>query len=116
MIIYSSFTQANKLTAARNKVLEELLKESNPWIENSASLSDIIQELTMEHQPQKVIDLERLFHSCRLEPEVTNETVRLLKVVAFICVEKLLIALIPMIGCVVQLPFGASETKNIDRC
>jgi hypothetical protein len=72
------------LTTVRNKVLEELLKEPNPWIENSAALSDVIQELTMEHQPQKVIDLERLFHSCRLEPEVTNETVRLLKVSLFL--------------------------------
>lgn len=67
------------MNESRIKALEELLKEPNPWIENFESLSNSITELTAEHQSQKLVDVERLFHSCRLETEVATESIRLLK-------------------------------------
>jgi hypothetical protein len=57
-----------------------ILQEENPWIENSADLVLVIEALTAENQPQRIVDMERLFHSCRMEREVTKEAMLLLRV------------------------------------
>ncbi|KAL2911807.1 Serine/threonine-protein kinase tousled-like 2 [Polyrhizophydium stewartii] len=68
-----------KLSVSRHQVLKQLLLEPSPWIEESSSLTRIITNLTAEYQPQQVVDMERLFHSCRIEPEVTKETIIILR-------------------------------------
>ena len=40
----------------------------------------MVRRLTNETMPQSLLEMERLFHSCRLEPEVTKETIHCLKV------------------------------------
>jgi hypothetical protein len=67
------------LEKRRNALLLQLLAETDPWIRSSVTLSKLIKSLTTEHQPQRLIDMERLFHSCRLEQEVTIEATSLLK-------------------------------------
>lgn len=69
-----------RLEFTRRHVLRELLKLSNPWIQHSAELGGIMGSLTSMNQPQRIWDMERLFHSCRLEQEVTKEAINVLKV------------------------------------
>ena len=69
-----------KLEATRHDALAVLLKQQDPWIDNPTALNSILGALTAEHQPQKIIDMERVYHSCRLEKEVTKECMALLKV------------------------------------
>ena len=64
----------------RQVVLNELIQEENPWIDNSEDLGNLIACLTGEINSNRLSDTERLYHSCRVEPEVTLETVKLLKV------------------------------------
>ncbi|KAJ3218902.1 hypothetical protein HDU67_003541 [Dinochytrium kinnereticum] len=68
-----------KLELTRRQALKYLLEEENPWIEHSADLTAVIQALTSENQPQRIVDMERLFHSCRIEVEVTKEAIFLLR-------------------------------------
>ena len=68
-----------KLEATRHEALAVLLRQENPWIDNPTSLSTILSALTVEHAPQKILDMERVYHSCRLEKEVTKETLMILK-------------------------------------
>ncbi|KAI9336210.1 hypothetical protein DFJ73DRAFT_850702 [Zopfochytrium polystomum] len=70
---------AKRLQFTRRQALAILLQEENPWIENSGDLQVIVDALTTENQPQRIVDLERLFHSCRLETEVTKEAMLLLR-------------------------------------
>eukprot|EP00002_Diphylleia_rotans_P030628 TRINITY_DN6309_c0_g1_i7.p1 TRINITY_DN6309_c0_g1~~TRINITY_DN6309_c0_g1_i7.p1 ORF type:complete len:163 (-),score=39.92 TRINITY_DN6309_c0_g1_i7:207-695(-) len=46
----------------------------NPWIDHTDYLYEIIDNLIAEGKPQSIFDMERLFHSCRLNEEVTKET------------------------------------------
>ncbi|KAJ3160039.1 hypothetical protein HK101_000972 [Irineochytrium annulatum] len=68
-----------KLEFTRRQALAYLLEEDHPWIEHSADLVTVIDALTSEGQPQRIVDMERLFHSCRVEIEVTKEAVYLLR-------------------------------------
>ncbi|KAI9136521.1 hypothetical protein BKA69DRAFT_1103644 [Paraphysoderma sedebokerense] len=74
------FILARKLEITRRLVLYSLLQRENPWIEHSGDLIQVIKNLTMEHEPQTVYDMEKLFHSCRLESEVTKEAIYHLRV------------------------------------
>ncbi|KAJ3108563.1 hypothetical protein HDU97_000845 [Phlyctochytrium planicorne] len=68
-----------KLEMTRRQALKYLLEEDHPWIEHSADLTAVIDALTSESQPQRIVDMERLFHSCRIEIEVTKEAIFLLR-------------------------------------
>ncbi|KAI8926408.1 hypothetical protein BC831DRAFT_456580 [Entophlyctis helioformis] len=70
---------SQKLSLSRHEVLKALLQEESPWIEESGDLGQLIAALTAEYQPQQIVDMERLFHSCRIEPEVTKEAILLLR-------------------------------------
>jgi hypothetical protein len=70
-----------KLLHERRDILEDLMSESEyPWLDSSASISKIIACLTDESKRPDPKELERLFHSCRLEKAVANETIVLLQV------------------------------------
>ena len=71
---------SKQLIVHRYEVLKVLLLEEAPWVDNSADLSELIASLTSEHYAQDMIDMERLFHSCRMESEVTKEVLSILKV------------------------------------
>jgi hypothetical protein len=45
-----------------------------PWVVHSLPLHALIEKLTSESKAQLLVDVERLFHSCRLNKEVTKET------------------------------------------
>jgi len=68
-----------KLEATRMHVLRELTSNNCSWITHTQDLFDVIKNLTQEEKPQSIYDMERLFHSCRLNKEVTRETVACLK-------------------------------------
>lgn len=68
------------MDAIREFILKQLLQEKSPWIDNPRALDKIIIRLTSEYKPQSMEDLERLYHSCRLEREVTKEALLYLKV------------------------------------
>jgi hypothetical protein len=65
----------------RQIALDVLCKESNPWIETTEALTDCILSLTKETTDFSFINLERIYHSCRLEKKVTVETISCLKVI-----------------------------------
>ncbi|KAI8831241.1 hypothetical protein BC829DRAFT_409797 [Chytridium lagenaria] len=48
-------------------------------LKHSADLTAVIEALTSDNQPQRIVDMERLFHSCRIEIEVTKEAIFLLR-------------------------------------
>jgi hypothetical protein len=75
---YVRKTFGKHLEKRRNVLLSQLLEETDPWIRTSVTLNLLIKRLTTEHQPQRLIDMERLYHSCRLEQEVTLEATSLL--------------------------------------
>ncbi len=50
-----------------------------PWLESSVAISKTIASLTDDVTTPDPKDLERLFHSCRMEKAVTNETIVLLQ-------------------------------------
>jgi hypothetical protein len=78
---YVRYTVAKRLTITRNHVLTALIKtRARPWIDHSAELIRVLRRLTQEHEPQAIYDLERLYHSCRLESEVTKETLTHMRV------------------------------------
>lgn len=64
----------------RQTALEALCKEPNPWIETTEALTECILSLTKETNDFSFINLERIYHSCRLEKKVTFETISCLKV------------------------------------
>ncbi len=68
-----------RLAVARVQVLKELMKSPNPWITHTEDLYSCIYSLTEDRIPQKVYDMERLFHSCRLNKETVRETMGILK-------------------------------------
>ncbi|KAJ3087848.1 hypothetical protein HK100_008222 [Physocladia obscura] len=75
--VQSVLTKRVELT--RRHALRQLLQEENPWIENSVDLNRIIDALTSDTKPQLIVDMERLFHSCKIESEVTKEATNLLR-------------------------------------
>jgi hypothetical protein len=64
----------------RRDAFSRLSTQSNPWIEHSTDLARVLDNVTSEHEIQTVYEVERLFHSCRIEPEVTKEAISTLKV------------------------------------
>ena len=77
---YISHIAFNIKTRDRQTALQNLSKESNPWIETSEALTECISSLTKESSEFSFDTLERLFHSCRLEKKVAFETISCLKV------------------------------------
>ncbi|KAI9222649.1 hypothetical protein BC828DRAFT_16320 [Blastocladiella britannica] len=53
----------------------------SPWIEHSAELIRVLRKLTEEREAQALYDIERLYHSCRIEFEVTKETIHHLRLI-----------------------------------
>jgi hypothetical protein len=87
---FVQYVVKKELTELRQKVLKDLLNESSsssssssssagPWINHTQPLHKIIHQLTDEQLPQNIVDMERLYHSCRLNPEVTAETLTVVK-------------------------------------
>ncbi|KAI8895475.1 hypothetical protein BC833DRAFT_601180 [Globomyces pollinis-pini] len=64
----------------REQILRKLITEENPWIDNYAGISKSVMKITddLNDEPTNVL-MEQLFHSCRLENAVTNETVIILQ-------------------------------------
>ncbi|KAI8608592.1 hypothetical protein BC830DRAFT_1149585 [Chytriomyces sp. MP71] len=75
--VQSVLTQRVEVT--RRQALRQLLLEESPWIDNSVDLAKIIDALISDMKPQLIVDMERLFHSCKLEAEVTKEAAALLR-------------------------------------
>eukprot|EP00455_Lapot_gusevi_P010655 TRINITY_DN14828_c0_g1_i3.p1 TRINITY_DN14828_c0_g1~~TRINITY_DN14828_c0_g1_i3.p1 ORF type:complete len:487 (+),score=115.40 TRINITY_DN14828_c0_g1_i3:66-1526(+) len=75
---------SSSLGQLRHQMLLELLSEGrlsgkSPWISNTEWLFSVLGSLTDENAPQRLLDLERLYHSCRLNKEVTKETLKALQ-------------------------------------
>ncbi|ORX52569.1 hypothetical protein BCR36DRAFT_350030 [Piromyces finnis] len=64
-----------KIENVRREVLLYLIKQESPWITTSDELNKVLSNLTHEKKPQRILEIERVFHSCRLESEVTKETI-----------------------------------------
>jgi hypothetical protein len=77
---YQSRISSKIKSRDRQTALEALCKESNPWIETTEALTECILSLTKESNDFSFINLERIYHSCRLEKKVTFETISCLKV------------------------------------
>ncbi|KAJ3227215.1 hypothetical protein HDU81_006852 [Chytriomyces hyalinus] len=78
----SEFVQSvltKRVEVTRRQALRQLLQEPSPWIENSMDLQQIIAALISEVKPQLIVDMERLFHSCKIEGEVTKEATAMLR-------------------------------------
>ena len=56
------------------QILRQLASMPSPWIDHTDDLAVTIDYLTAENKPESHFDMERLFHSCRLNEEVTKET------------------------------------------
>lgn len=63
----------------KRQILLELTKTEASWIQHTIPLSQCIDRLTDPQKDQMLPDLERLFHSCRLNKEVFEEAVDRLK-------------------------------------
>jgi hypothetical protein len=74
---------SDRLFDQRRQILEQLLLQSK-WLESSVEIQQCITNLTMEHQQSHQTQLELLFHSCRLESAVTNETIILIQVSVYL--------------------------------
>ena len=68
-----------RLLKTRITVLRHLEGLPNPWIEHTQQLTEVITKLTKENVPHSIYDLERLYHSCRLQTEVTKEALHILR-------------------------------------
>ncbi|KNE63726.1 hypothetical protein AMAG_08813 [Allomyces macrogynus ATCC 38327] len=66
--------------AAAAGALGRTASGTGPWIDHSADLIKVLRKLTQEREPQALYDLELLYHSCRIEAEVTKETLHHLRV------------------------------------
>ncbi|KAJ4456353.1 hypothetical protein PAPYR_8475 [Paratrimastix pyriformis] len=77
--------QNKRLESQRVLILRALVSRRHPWIDHTEELLAVLQSLaTSAHQ--NLFDLERLFHSCRFNPEVTKETINLFQVRSLPCV------------------------------
>ncbi|ORX82127.1 hypothetical protein BCR32DRAFT_244381 [Anaeromyces robustus] len=68
-----------KIDNVRREVLLYLVSQESPWITTSNELLNSLNRLTHESKPQRILEIERLFHSCRMESEVTKETIYYLR-------------------------------------
>ncbi|KAI8913207.1 hypothetical protein EDD86DRAFT_199944, partial [Gorgonomyces haynaldii] len=68
-----------RLIGTRHQILEMLLKEENPWIDTSASLTRTLWSMIHAQKEPSIEDLERLYHSCVREPQVGRETLNYLQ-------------------------------------
>ncbi|ORY52557.1 hypothetical protein BCR33DRAFT_761713 [Rhizoclosmatium globosum] len=75
--VQSVLTKRVELT--RRQALRQLLDEPSPWIDNNVDLVRIVDALISDTKPQLIVDMERLFHSCKIESEVTKEVTALLR-------------------------------------
>lgn len=69
---------AEELAALRVTALVNLtnLNPNEEWIiRNNADLISVLQKMLTGSKPQSLYDLERLYHSCRLNHEVTKEAI-----------------------------------------
>jgi len=64
-----------KIENVRREVLLYLVRQESPWITTSDELYKSLNRMTHETKPQRILEIERLFHSCRMESEVTKETI-----------------------------------------
>ncbi|KAJ3272883.1 hypothetical protein HDV01_005206 [Terramyces sp. JEL0728] len=71
----------DKIERERQHNLELLMKTNTTCIENSEGIFACLSRLTDEKLRPDPKDLELLFHSCRLESAVTNETIILIQVI-----------------------------------
>eukprot|EP01135_Chromosphaera_perkinsii_P006539 Nk52_evm11s539 gene=Nk52_evmTU11s539 len=69
----------SRLLKTRITVLRHLESLENPWIEHTQQLKEVIKKLTKENIPHSIYDLERLYHSCRLQTEVAKEALHILR-------------------------------------
>ncbi|KAJ1515699.1 hypothetical protein HMI56_002119 [Coelomomyces lativittatus] len=73
------YVVAKRLAATRHRLYQTVVSYT-PLIEHSADLIKVVRKLTKEGEPQCLYDMERLFHSCRVESEVTKETLHHLRI------------------------------------
>ncbi|KAI9189819.1 hypothetical protein H9P43_001252 [Blastocladiella emersonii ATCC 22665] len=79
---FVKYTVAKRLQITRHRILEHLVGNlDHPWIDHSAELIRVLRKLTQEREPQTLFDVERLYHSCRQEVEVTKETLHHLRLI-----------------------------------
>ncbi|ORZ39445.1 hypothetical protein BCR44DRAFT_110117, partial [Catenaria anguillulae PL171] len=79
---FVKYTVAKQLQVTRHHILDHLLqRHGHPWIDHSAELIRVLRKLTQEREPQTLYDIERLYHSCRQEVEVTKETLHHLRLI-----------------------------------
>jgi len=82
---YTHHIMEQKLTAQRVHILRMLLQEKAQkiWIDDMDTLTNVIKGLTSVTKQRTddsfLYELERLFHSCRLNDEVAVETITILK-------------------------------------
>jgi len=69
-----------KIENVRREVLLYLVRQESPWITTSDELYKSLNRMTHETKPQRILEIERLFHSCRMESEVTKETIYYIRV------------------------------------
>ncbi|KAG9391643.1 hypothetical protein J8273_6408 [Carpediemonas membranifera] len=63
----------------RIEVNQTLAMYRAPWITHTKDLSSVLQNLTSGQRHQEMSDMERLYHSCRLNESVTKETITQLR-------------------------------------
>lgn len=60
--------------AAAAKAAAKASANRSPWIDHSSDLHALINHLIFGRKTMSLLDLERLFHSCRLSDDVASET------------------------------------------
>lgn len=60
---------------ARVEALSKITEGKHPWIRHTKQLQELVRRLTIARRRPALMDMERLFHSCRLSEEVTRETI-----------------------------------------
>lgn len=69
----------DKLERMRKQVFSAFLEEESPWINHTQPLNSILNDLIKTSRSMRIIDMERLYHSCRLNKLVLKETVESLR-------------------------------------
>ena len=69
-----------KLEDVRLKILDEqILQTKSKWITHTEELLRVLKELTKDDAPVKMVEMERLYHSCRNNKAVIYESISILK-------------------------------------
>ena len=71
---------AYRMDTTRQEVIVQLLQQENPWIEHYNDLKSVVVNLTVMPKPPSMYEMERLYHSCRREPDVTRECLEIIRV------------------------------------